>query len=197
MILTVCLFLLYTVIALSLVVASPPSLENRVLSREHIAQINHPAYLPPPSVNKITSSNNKSAFLSNGTLVIAPMTLCAQWQSEIERFCPWMSFLTLHNDETNSVGDIASKDMIIISTFMLSSPSGKTGALLRKLRQIHFHRVFLDESHYNNTGERVKMSLAQLSATHRYCVTGTPVGRSLSDLAGQLRFVSYHLPLPF
>lgn len=49
--------------------------------------------------------------------------------------------------------------------------------------------MFLDESHYNNTGERVKLSLAQLSATHRYCVTGTPVGQSLADLWGQLRFL--------
>ena len=72
---------------------------------------------------------------------------------------------------------------------MMSQPSGKAGAILRKLRQIHFHRIFLDESHYNNTGERVKLSLAQLSATHRYCVTGTPVGHSLADLYGQLRFL--------
>ena len=59
----------------------------------------------------------------------------------------------------------------------------------KKLRQIHFDRIFLDESHYNNTGERVKLSLAQLSSTHRYCVTGTPVGHSLADLYGQLRFL--------
>mmetsp|Transcript_32798 Transcript_32798/g.68981 ORF Transcript_32798/g.68981 Transcript_32798/m.68981 type:complete len:1630 (-) Transcript_32798:512-5401(-) len=178
-----------TVIALSLVVASPPSLENRVLPREHVAKIDHPAYVPPPSVVKCTSSTSKHAFLSNATLVIAPMTLCPQWQTEIQRFAPWMSFITLHNDETESVTEIASKDMVVVSTFMMSSPSGKSGALMKKLRQIHFHRIFLDESHYNNTGERVKLSLAQLSSTHRYCVTGTPVGHSLADLYGQLRFL--------
>lgn len=211
-----------TVIALSLIVASPPALENRMLPREHEAKIDHPAYLPPPSVDKMTSSNCKASFMSNATLVIAPMTLCPQWQTEIQRFAPWCSFLTLHNDETNSPAQIASKDIVVISTFMLSQPSGKAGVLLRKLRQIHFHvsydmisqykfalsnvlhisfsiifdfgsflpqRIFLDESHYNNTGERVKLSLAQLSSTHRYCVTGTPVGHSLADLYGQLRFL--------
>jgi len=35
----------------------------------------------------------------------------------------------------------------------------------------------------------VKTALAQLSSTHRYCVTGTPVGHSLADLYGQLRFL--------
>jgi DNA repair protein RAD5 len=175
--------------ALSLVVANPPRLENRVLPREHVAQIGHPAYVPPPSVADILSSRPTRTYLSNATLVVAPMTLCPQWAGEIERFAPWMSFITLHNDEIESAAEIASKDIVIVSTFIMSQPTGKQGSLLSKLRAIHFHRIFLDESHYNNTGERVKLSLAQLSSTHRYCVTGTPVGHSLADLYGQLRFL--------
>lgn len=103
--------------------------------------------------------------------------------------------MTLHNDETETAATIASKDIVVISSYMMSQPPtvagrpSKAGQILSKLRQIHFHRVFLDESHYNNTGDRVKLSLAQLSATHRYCVTGTPVGHSLADLYGQLRFL--------
>lgn len=183
-----------TVIALSLIVASPPSLHNRTLPREYIAKINHPAYVPPPSVSACLASTTKG-FLSSGTLVIAPMTLCPQWQAEIERFAPWMSFITLHNDEKATSAEIASKDIVIISTFLLSS-SGRRSAgnmgssqLMKELRRVHFHRIFLDESHYNNTGGRVKSALSQLSSTHRYAVTGTPVGHSLADLYGQLRFL--------
>ena len=115
------------------------------------------------------------------------MTLCPQWQSEIERFAPFLSCLTLHNEEKNKVEDIASKDIVVISTFLLSS--NLAAALMNKLKRIHFHRIMVDESHYNNTGDRVKTALAQLSSTHRYCVTGTPVGHSLVDLYGQLRFL--------
>lgn len=175
-----------TVMALSLVVASPPRLENRALPREYVANIRHPAYLPPPSVAEIVSSRKSHTFLSNATLVVAPMTLCPQWASEIARFAPWMSFVTLHNDETESAAEIASKDIVIVSTFIMSQPTGKQKIIIDKLRAIHFHRIFLDESHYNNTGERVKLSLSQLSSTHRYCVTGTPVGHSLADLYGQV-----------
>ena len=130
------------------------------------------------------------------------MTLCPQWQSEIERFAPWMSVLCLHNEENNSAADIASKDIVVISTFLLANQRGKTLELLMKLRKIHFHRIFLDESHLNNRSSRsadnsrdtnntrlIKSGLAQLSGTHRYCVTGTPVGQSLADLYGQLRFL--------
>jgi len=183
-----------TVIALSLIVASPPSMHNRTLPREYIAKINHPAYVPPPSVTECLSTHGKG-FLSSGTLVIAPMTLCPQWQAEIERFAPWMSFITLHNDEKHTVEEIASKDIVVISTFLLSSSGRRsngsmgTSQLFNKLRRVHFHRIILDESHYNNTGDRVKACLSQLSSTHRYAVTGTPVGHSLADLYGQLRFL--------
>lgn len=114
-----------TVIALSLVVASPPPKQNQVLPREYIAKIDHPCYLPPPSVLGCTSSTVKRVFLSNATLVIAPMTLCSQWQAEIERFAPWMSTTTLHNSEDDTVEEIASKDIIVASTFLLSQSSKK------------------------------------------------------------------------
>jgi len=174
-----------TVISLSLICANPPSLHNRVLPREHIAKIDHPLYSAPPSVMGCTSSNAKQIFLSNGTVVIAPMTLISQWQAEVERFAPWISILTLHNDENPTVEEIASKDVVLVSTFLLQRSDG----LFRKLKRIHFHRAMLDESHYNQTGSRTKQSLASLSASHRFCVTGTPIGHSLNDLQGQLRFL--------
>ncbi|KAL7550676.1 hypothetical protein ACHAWF_013896 [Thalassiosira exigua] len=193
-----------TVIALSLVVASPPSKCNRMLPRENIATIKHPAYFPPPSVK----GKGRTTILSNCTLVIAPTTLCPQWQAEIKRFAPWMSVLTLHNEEGNEASDIASKDIVICSTFLLANARnngnqrGKCSVLLQKLRRIHFHRIFLDESHLNNSHSRsadnsrdtnnlqlFKSGLASLSSSYRYCVTGTPVGQSLTDLYGQLRFL--------
>jgi len=115
-----------TVIALSLVVANPPPMHNRILPREYISQIEHPAYSPPPSILGCTSSHAKKVFLSNASLVIAPMTLCSQWQSEIERFAPWMSTITLHSGENPTLEEIASTDIVIASTFLLQ----KSPALL-------------------------------------------------------------------
>jgi SNF2 family DNA or RNA helicase len=175
-----------TVICLSLVVANPPPKHNQILPREHIATIDHPSYTKPPCVVGCTSSSAKNKFLSNGSLVIAPMTLCSQWQSEIERFAPWMSILTLHSGETPKVEEIASKDIVVVSTFALQNSSTE---ILKKLKKVHFHRIFLDESHYNQSGHRTKQSLAALSATYRYCVTGTPIGHSLDDLHGQVRTI--------
>ena len=65
----------------------------------------------------------------------------------------------------------------------------KADKLFNKLTRIHFHRAMLDESHSNQMGGKLKKSLAALSASHRFCITGTPVGRSLNDLQGQLRWL--------
>jgi len=72
------------------------------------------------------------------------------WQTEIKRFAPWLTCLTLHKEESDSVADIASVNIVIISTFMLANSGKKPLELLTKLREIHFHRIILDEAHLNN-----------------------------------------------
>jgi SNF2 family DNA or RNA helicase len=122
------------------------------------------------------------------------MTLCSQWQKEIEKFAPWMKVITIHSGENHNAQDMASADIVVCSTYVITNVSNSSD-LLKLLRCIHFHRMILDESHYNQTGQRAKLSLASLSSTFRYCVTGTPVGHSLADLYGQLRFL--RVPLFF
>jgi hypothetical protein len=62
-----------TVCAIAVIEANPPPLHRRVLPREHIwvkerkTSVDHPAYVPLPSVGNLC--------LSNGTLIIVPMTL--------------------------------------------------------------------------------------------------------------------------
>lgn len=182
-----------TIVCLSLIVANPPSLQNRVLPLECKTAYDstHPDYSPPPTVGDALVS--KGGFLSNGSLVVAPMTLCSQWQSEIELFAPWMKVLTLHTGDSPSSEDVASSDVVVASTFVFQSQRG-SAKIFGQLKKVHFHRIIVDESHYHQQGERIKLSIAMLSGTHRYCVTGTPVGHSLDDLQGQ---VNLFLVRPF
>ena len=115
-----------TIISLSLICANPRPKHNQVLPREHIVsgKIDHPLYSPPPSVKGCTTSSAKNILLSNGTIVIVPMTLMSQWQSEVQRFAPWMSIITLHNDETSSVErtfvPLFPFDCIVIIVFLIT-----------------------------------------------------------------------------
>lgn len=100
----------------------------------------------------------------------------------------------LHNEETPTLEDIATSDIVIASTFLLQkveglAKKGKRKNLLGFLKRIHWHRLIVDEAHYNQQGHKTKTVIANLSATHRLSVTGTPIGSQLSDLYGQLRFL--------
>lgn len=123
----------------------------------------------------------------------------SQWQTEIERFAPHLSVITLHNEENPTTGSVASSDVVIATTFLLQRTSAKKGSqnLLACLKRIHWHRVLVDESHMNSQGGQTKLVLAALSSSHRHSITGTPVGAQLSDLYGQVRFLRiapFHRP---
>jgi len=100
--------------------------------------------------------------------------------------------MTLHSEENPTIQDIATSDVVIASTFLFQQGgcARKRGrSLLNFLKRVHWHRVIVDEAHYNQQGKQIKFAIASLSATHRLSVTGTPIGAQLSDLYGQLRFL--------
>ena len=63
-----------TVIAIALIIQNPPPLSRRVLPREHLwslekkTSVDHPSYISLPNVGQ-------NCRLSNGTLIVVPMTL--------------------------------------------------------------------------------------------------------------------------
>ena len=194
-----------TIISLSLIASNLPPKEDRVLKREHIwalekHKVDHDEYVEPHSVNGAVK-NSGNILLSNGTLVIVPMTLISQWQAEIERFAPWLKVLTLHTDASVKQQEMASADVVIMSSVLLQRPGAPSGTsraktkgskaqttprrTLNAIRRIHWHRIIVDEAHYANVGTKFSLELASLSATHRLCVTGTPLGeRSYCEREG-------------
>jgi SNF2 family DNA or RNA helicase len=198
-------------------VSNPPPKEDRVLKREHLwslerHQVDHEEYVEPHSVVGAIKTGGQNMSLSNGTLVIVPMTLISQWQSEIERYAPWLNILTLHTTDSSKQQEIASADVVIMSSTLLQRPggtnsrgksknktfskgikgSGSQNTPLRTLnavRRVHWHRIIIDEAHYARVGTKMGPELASLSATHRHCVTGTPLGNTLEDLQSELRFL--------
>lgn len=98
--------------------------------------------------------------------------------------------MALHNTETPTLPKIASTDIVLASTLLLTlgPKKGKTN-LIGLLMRVHFHRLIVDEAHDNELGQGNKKALSVLSATHRLSVTGAPLGSRLSDLYGQVRFL--------
>ncbi|GAB7343261.1 hypothetical protein MBLNU457_1317t1 [Dothideomycetes sp. NU457] len=62
------------------------------------------------------------------------------------------------------------------------------------LHQMHFHRIVLDEAHMiRNPGGKKARACAALTATHHWCLTGTPCVNGVFDLWSLLSFIQYPL----
>ena len=123
--------------AIALIVANPPPIHRQALPLEHLRNIklavNHPEYSPLPWLG------NKNRLLSNGTLIVVPLTLLSQWVMEIERFAPHLRLITLHNAEGVTLQAIASSDVVIVSTFLLQQVNrgNSNTTTVNKLSQTH------------------------------------------------------------
>ena len=114
-------------------------------------------------------------------LLVVPASLLANWRSEIERFTPALSFVTLHPSEAEE------------PQALLNSPAGQRADLvmttygmvarMEVLRQRAWNVVILDEAQaIKNAGTRQARAVKELKANARFALTGTPVENRAGDL---------------
>ncbi|RLN78962.1 hypothetical protein BBJ28_00011788 [Nothophytophthora sp. Chile5] len=129
------------------------------------------------------------------TLVVCPLSLLYQWKNEVEeRFLPSTLKVHVYYGDDRDVGCVSamgsfSKSDVVLTTYgVLAAESDKGGLLLTT----DWTRVILDEAHSikNRLTGHFK-ACSTLRATHRWCLTGTPIQNSLEDLFSLLCFLQY------
>ncbi|EMR09786.1 hypothetical protein PNEG_01969 [Pneumocystis murina B123] len=161
---------------------------------------------------KVFDSYTESYVIaSKTTLIITPISILQQWITEFSKLAPHLKvlhYVGLKNLSSNlSIKDLIEYDVIITSYNVLSFEIHHTKLMperslrygkkyipkLSPLVQIQFWRVCLDEAQMIETGVS-NASLAALSIprVHAWCITGTPVRNSLSDLYGLLLFLRFY-----
>ncbi|KAG8157119.1 hypothetical protein KVR01_013109 [Diaporthe batatas] len=140
------------------------------------------------------------------TLVVAPMSLLAQWQSEAENASKEGTLKSMVYYGSDKVADLrtlcceanasTAPDVIITSYGIVLSEftqiASKGGSMdgQRGLFSLNFFRVILDEAHnIKNRQSKTARACYELAAEHRWVLTGTPIVNKLEDLFSLVRFL--------
>ncbi|GAB7357195.1 hypothetical protein MBLNU459_g8181t1 [Dothideomycetes sp. NU459] len=140
------------------------------------------------------------------TLVVAPMSLLAQWQSEAEKASRAGTLKTLvyYGSEKNAnlqtlccEANAASAPNVIITSYgtVLSefnqvAANGGNRGTSGGLFSLDYFRIILDEAHtIKNRQAKTSKACYELSAKHRWALTGTPIVNRLEDLFSLVRFL--------
>ncbi|KAJ4311757.1 DNA helicase rad5 [Fusarium piperis] len=161
------------------------------------------------SVNQLTrlGMNSESVLPAPcTTLVVAPMSLLSQWQSEAEKASKEGTMkieLYYGNEKSNNLqalccaSNAASAPDIVITSYGVvlsefSSIAAKNGdkSFHNGLFSLKFFRVILDEAHHiKNRSSKTTKACYEISADHRWALTGTPIVNKLEDLFSLVRFL--------
>ncbi len=117
-------------------------------------------------------------------LVVAPTSVVMNWQREAAKFAPDLSVLVLQGAQRKALfHKIPQSDLVLTSYALL--PRDLEGFL-----QHTFHLLVLDEAqHVKNPGAQISQTVCQLEATHRLCLSGTPIENHLGELWSLMHFL--------
>lgn len=133
--------------------------------------------------------------LDKGTLVVAPLALIKQWESEILakveesrglRVCVYHGA-----GRSKFADDLKNYDVVITTYGTLSSEHGGSSKSTKGgLFSVYWYRIILDEAHtIKNRNAKATQAAYALNAEYRWCLTGTPLQNNLDELQSLIKFL--------
>ncbi len=130
---------------------------------------------------KPSESKNLEKFL-----VICPTTVLNHWSDKIDEFAPNLRAVIYHGSRrSHSLTQIGNSYETLITSY---------GVLLRdikKLEEVKWQAVILDEAHYvKNNNTATYKAACRLNSRIRICLTGTPMENHLGELKNLFDFLA-------
>lgn len=118
-------------------------------------------------------------------LVVCPTTLMFNWENEIRKFTPELTWYIHHGGERTRNKEQFAHAEIVITTY------GTLRSDIKLLVDIPFDYVILDESQaIKNPASKVTRAACLLNAKHRICLSGTPLQNNTFDIFAQMNFLN-------
>ena len=125
---------------------------------------------------------------TSNVLVVAPLILVQQWAREIRTKVGLPMRVCVHHGagRMKTASALAAHDFVVTSYETLRSEHGGGGPLL----QVRWFRLILDEAHViRNASSALSKACFDVHATHRWCLTGTPMQNHVGDLFALFKFL--------
>ncbi len=148
--------------------------------------------------NSFFGPKRQAKYFCRGTLVVCNVSLVGQWIDEAKNKLknPGLVY-SYHGGNRKRCPMTLSKNAIVVTTYAtLSSDSNywrnksNDPNYCAPCEQIWWWRIICDESHaLKDQNTHHFRALNSIKAVNKWCVTGTPMNTSVTDLKGQLAFL--------
>ena len=118
-------------------------------------------------------------------LVVCPTTLMYNWENEIKKFTPSLTYYIHHGGGRTKETLLSPEIDVIITTY------GTLRSDIRQFTEVAFDYVILDESQaIKNPASKVTKAACLLKASSRLCLSGTPLQNNTFDIYAQMNFLN-------
>jgi superfamily II DNA or RNA helicase len=118
-------------------------------------------------------------------LVVCPTTLIYNWENEIKKFTPSLTYCIHHGSLRFRKPDDFENFNIIITTY------GTLRSDIQLMMKILFDYVVLDESQaIKNPSSKVTKAACLLTSKNKLCMSGTPLQNNTFDIYAQMNFLN-------
>ncbi|MEO6915805.1 MAG: DEAD/DEAH box helicase [Chitinophagaceae bacterium] len=124
-------------------------------------------------------------FGTLNALVVCPTTLMFNWENEIKKFTPALTYHIHHGGDRARTKEVIKSYNVIITTY------GTLRSDIKMLLENEFDYVILDESQaIKNPASKVTRAACLLRAKNRLCMSGTPLQNNTFDIFAQMNFLN-------
>ena len=122
-------------------------------------------------------AEKESGRAEHPALVVCPTSVATNWCLEAEKFTPELKVLKLVGPQRDKLYRKVKDYDVVVTTFALLRMD------IARLRPRTWHTIVLDEAqNIKNPQSQTALAAKQLTAKHRFCLTGTPLENNLVEL---------------